>query len=110
MQRQMMKEEPIMITITITMKARPAKRQELLQTLHELTDEMRREHGFLDARIRMNGGNNNVLTFIEEWVTQEDVNAYMGSDYFHVLRGAMKLLTESSEIEFSRGGKSYENT
>jgi quinol monooxygenase YgiN len=90
-----------MITITITMKVRSAKRRELLQTLDELTEEMRREHGFLDARIGMNGEKDNKLTFIEEWDTEDDMNAYVQSPYFRVLKGALKVLTTSAAIEFS---------
>lgn len=97
-----------MITITATMEARPAKRQELLQTLRELMDEMRLEHGFLDAHISIHGKQNHALTFIEEWETQDDVNAYMRSYYFSVLKGALKVLSSSAIIDLSNGRKGYE--
>jgi quinol monooxygenase YgiN len=99
-----------MTTVTIEMKLRPEKRQEMLITLHELTELMREEKGFMNARVSMNGGNNNVLKFIEEWATQEDVHIYMQSNYFQVLRGAMKVLTSSWEIDFSMEGNTSSET
>lgn len=90
-----------MVTITVKMNVPPTKRKELLQTLDELKEVKRKEKGFIDARVCMKNDNENTVTLIEEWQTQEDVDAYMQSEYFYVLRGAMKLLTSSSEIEFS---------
>jgi hypothetical protein len=55
-----------MMIVTIHMNVRTTKQKEFLQTLHELTEVMRKEKGFIDARIRTNGGNNNMLTFIAE--------------------------------------------
>ena len=91
-----------MIQMTITMVALPTKEQELLQTLQELTAGMRQEKGFLRGSVGMNG--KNVMKFIEAWETPEDLNAYLQSYYFSVLRGAMKVLTSSAEIEFSTNG------
>ncbi len=98
-----------MVVITVKMNARPAKRQELLQTIHELAEVKRKEKGFIGSRLCMDAENKNVLTLIEEWKTQADVDSYTRSDYFSVLRGALKFLAESSEIKFSMGGKPYEN-
>jgi len=93
-----------MIQMTITMVTLPTKEQELRQTLQELTEVMRQEKGFLRGSVGMNGKNANVVKFIEAWETPEDLNAYLQSYYFSVLRGALKLLTSSSEIEFTPAG------
>ena len=90
-----------MTTITIDMTVRPEKSRELLITLHELVEEMKKVHGFLDAHIHHESMHPNKVTFIEYWDTQEDVDAYLMSDYFAILRGAMKVLTISHEITFS---------
>ena len=55
----------------------------------------------------MDAKKDNKLTFIEEWETQDDVNAYMQSNYFCVLKGALKLLTKSAIIETSNGRLCY---
>jgi len=44
------------------------------------------------------------LTLIEAWETPEDADMYMQSDNFAILRGAMKLLPSSAQIEFSTNG------
>ena len=98
-----------MIQMTITMVALPTKEQELLQTLQELTAGMRQEKGFLRGSVGTNG--KNVMKFIEAWETPEDLHAYLQSYYFSVLRGALKLLTSSSEIEFTpEGGQTDAST
>jgi quinol monooxygenase YgiN len=90
-----------MIVVTIEMHAIPAKRKELLQAIQELDTVKRKEKGFIDSRICIDAGDKNVLQLTEEWESQEDVDAYLQSDLFHVLGGAMQLLTNSSEIMFS---------
>lgn len=90
-----------MVIITAKMQVRPSKQKELLQTLDELRHVQLKEKGFIDARVRLNNGNEHALTLIEEWETRKDAEAYMQSEYFSVLRGAMKTLTSSSVIEVS---------
>ncbi len=89
-----------MITMTFTMYAYPAKRNELWQTLQGLLELLPEEAGYLNARLEMDW-NNNVFTLVEEWDTQMDVYRYMQSRYFCVLRGAMKLLTSSNTISIN---------
>jgi quinol monooxygenase YgiN len=98
-----------MVVLTVKFQAFPAKQKELLQTLHELTDAMRQEPGFLDARIGIDADNQNLVTFTETWKSQQDADAYVEQSlYFQVLRGAMKVLTSSAEIEFNtNGGPEY---
>lgn len=90
-----------MITITIEMHVIPAKRKELLQAIQELDNVKRKEKGFIDSRICIDTEDKNVLELIEEWESQEDVDVYLQSDLFHVLSGAIQLLTRSSEITIS---------
>ena len=39
--------------------------------------------------------------FVEQWVTQEHLNAYMRSDLYSAIQGAFKVLTEHFEIELT---------
>ena len=90
-----------MIRIAVTMNVRPDKRGELIQMLRELSLKIRKEQGFLGAHIiRKNGSRAGTIVFIEEWETRKVVDAYMNSDLFRVLRSAMKVLTNSAQIEF----------
>lgn len=92
-----------MTTITITMVVQRGKSRELLITLHELVEDMKDARGFLDAHIHHESACSKKLAFVEQWETQEDVDAYMMSDYFAILRGAMKALTVSFEMAVSSG-------
>ena len=99
-----------MVVMTIQMQVRPSKRKELLQTLDDLRYVKRRETGFLDSLVCPNTGDENALTCIEQWETQEDLEAYLDSYYFSVLKGALKVLTTSATIEFPDGRPSYTYT
>jgi quinol monooxygenase YgiN len=92
-------EKRLMSVLIVNMTARPEKQRELLQTLRELTEAMRQEPGFRDARISIAADNENLVTFTQTWTGQQEVDAYMQhSRYFQVLRGAIQILTSSSEI------------
>ena len=94
-----------MTSITVEMEAIPARRHELLQTLHDLAPLIYREQGILDVRIHMDANDRNRMTLVEEWETQETLAAYMESDLFHILRGALKVLTSFFEITMSPNKK-----
>jgi quinol monooxygenase YgiN len=100
--------ESDMVEMTIRMQIRPSKHKELLQTLDDLRRVKRQEKGFLDSLIVTSNGDHDTLTFIEQWQTQTDLDAYLQSYYFSVLRGAIKLLTVTSEVAFrtTKGGGS----
>ena len=88
-----------MVVMNVTINAIPARRKELLQTLHELISVMSSERGFLEARVDIDAGNHNVMTLVEGWETREAMEAYMRSKYFDVLIGAAEILATSSKIE-----------
>ncbi len=92
-----------MNSIIIDMQAIPARRHELLQTLDELAALKREQQGFIDSRIRMAVNDRNHFTLIEDWTNRETLHAYMESELFHILRGAVKLLTSHGEISFKPG-------
>jgi quinol monooxygenase YgiN len=85
------------------MQAIPARRHELLQTLDDLASLKHQENGFIDSRIRIDVKDVNRVTLIEDWVSQMALHAYMESEIFHILRGALKVLTSRAEISFSPG-------
>lgn len=88
-----------MIIMIIRIDVRRPKQKELLQTIAELTECQRNLSGFRDMRIQMDADNDHRLTLLEEWDTAADVTTYMQSEYFQILRGALRVLTESAEIE-----------
>ncbi len=94
-----------MTRVTITMHVPPAKRRELLQSLHELMRLMQQEPGCLKAHIVLDMDDQHVLTVMEEWQNQRALECYMQSEYFSILQGAMKLLTTCSEMTITPGAE-----
>lgn len=90
-----------MVTMTITMDIKSEKRRELLQTLYELLPFLSKELGCCDIQVYVDHENLQRVTLLEVWESQKDMERYMRSNFFAVLRGAMQLLTHSSDITFS---------
>jgi quinol monooxygenase YgiN len=86
------------------MEVRPSKQKELLQAIDGLTKAKKRsERGFLGARVKLDTGNSRNLVIVEAWETVEDVEAYLQSEYFNILRGGLQILTTGADIEYSVG-------
>ena len=89
-----------MILVTIKIDVRSAKQKELAQTLCALAGQVRKEVGCVSSRFYREVENENALYVIEEWASQADLDAHLGSDNFRVLRGAVKLLNGQAEMRF----------
>ena len=82
------------------MKVLPEKRMELSQTIASLSGSIGLEKGCNRWNFCQSIGDENRLSLIEEWDTQENLMTHMKSDHFRVLRGAMNLLQEPYERIF----------
>jgi len=89
-----------MILVTIKIDVRSAKQKELAQTLSALAGRVRKEAGCVSSTFYREVENENALCVIEEWATQPDLDAHLGSDNFAVLRGAVKVLNGPAEMRF----------
>jgi quinol monooxygenase YgiN len=78
----------------------PEHRKELFQTFQTLLGPIRREKGCLAYRFYLEAGNENSTVLIGEWETQEDWDNHLRSDDFAVLLGAIKVLSNTSNIDF----------
>jgi quinol monooxygenase YgiN len=67
-----------MILAIIEMKARPAKRKELLQTLHAIIQQIRNEKGCTKCSACQDIENENIFSLIEEWTTPQDIDNHYG--------------------------------
>ena len=90
-----------MILNLIQMHALPKKRKELVQTLLSLGDDIRQKKGCLSHHIYEDLENENIFSILEKWETQRDLEAYLDSDVFGVLKGAMRLLNKSQHVQFN---------
>jgi len=89
-----------MILVTIKIDVLTAKQKELSQTLYGLAGRVQKEAGCVGSRFYRDVENGNTLCVLEEWVSQADLDAHLRSHNFSVLRGAVKLLSGSAEMQF----------
>ena len=87
-----------MILVIIRMKVRSEKRKELSQTIVSLIGSIKREKGCGRCDFYRSMGDENELCILEEWETRDNLNSYLKSERFRVLRGAMSFLQEPYEM------------
>jgi quinol monooxygenase YgiN len=90
-----------MIDATIKITVPPEKRKEVLQTFKEILGPIRREQGCLSCNCYVDVEAENIIFFIEEWQSREDLETHLRSSHFGVLIGAMKLLNKEPAIRFN---------
>ena len=88
------------VMVIIRMKVFSEKRKELSQTIASLIGSIRTEKGCQRCDFCQSMENENELSLLEEWDTQENLNSHLKSERFRVLRGAMNLLKEPYEMMF----------
>ncbi len=90
-----------MILAIIEMNAWPAKRRELLQTLHALIQELRKEKVCIRCSAWQDIENENSFRLVEEWKTKQQLDNHLRSELFTVLLGAKNLMNRPLEINFN---------
>jgi quinol monooxygenase YgiN len=89
-----------MILVIIRMRVLDEKRMELSQTIASLIGSIRTEKGCRRCDFFRSMEDENELSLLEEWDTQESLRSHLESDRFRVLRGAMNLLQEPYGMMF----------
>jgi len=89
-----------MILVITRMKVLPEKRIELSQTITSLSGFIGLEKGCNRWSFCRSIEDEDRLSLIEEWDTEENLITHMKSDHFRVLRGAMNLLQEPCKMTF----------
>lgn len=87
-----------MILVIIHMKVSAEKRKELSQTVTSLLSAIKGQKGCERCELFHRTEDENSLCLLEEWSTQKNLDRHYGSESFKILRGAMNLLEEPSEI------------
>jgi len=77
----------------------PETRQELLQTLRSLGEEIRRAPGCLVCSV-CREENDELFIVVSGWKTRPDLARHMKSEHFRILSGASRLLGAPAEIGF----------
>jgi quinol monooxygenase YgiN len=89
-----------MILVIIRMRVLTEKRKELSQTIASLISSIRTENGCQRCDFCQSMEDENELSLLEEWDTQENLKSHLKSERFRVLRGAMNLLQEPYGMMF----------
>ncbi|HAM50299.1 MAG TPA: hypothetical protein DCP92_06245 [Nitrospiraceae bacterium] len=86
--------------LTVTLKVIQGKREELVQTLRSLQQNLEKEEGFSKCTFYEDASDSSKFNLIEEWDTQDHLDNYLKSDLFRVLIGALKVLSAKSEVRY----------
>ena len=89
-----------MIVFTLRLVAPPEKRGEIVQALRSLVGPTQAERGCAGCSIQHDEDDENVLTFVEEWETQEDLDCHMCSDEYRRLLVVMDMSAAPPEVTF----------
>jgi quinol monooxygenase YgiN len=85
--------------LTIEMRARPGKLQELYQTLHAILPTIRNEKRCRDCRVARDVEDGEVFVLSAHWETQAGLESYMRSGTGIALLGAIDLLSERAAVK-----------
>jgi len=74
----------------------PDNRTELFQTIGRLLEPIKHSKGCLNFRFYVDATDENSSVLISEWETESDLDNYLHSDDFAVIKGAITVLSATS--------------
>src|SRR5262245_14929164 len=89
--------KPPMHAVACFVTPDPDKREELLQTLRSLAQEIRREPGCVVCSVCLEE-TSAFFIVVSGWQTDADLKRHLRSEHFRVLSGASRLLGASAEV------------
>jgi len=90
--------------LTIELRARPGKFQELYQTLQAILPTIRKAKGCRDCRIYRDVEDGEVFFLSVRWQDQARLEHYVRSVSGIALVGAIDVLTERAKVRFGQNG------
>src|SRR3569832_842651 len=85
-----------MIVNTTRFTVQPEKRTEFLQTMGPLLEPIKSATGSRNFGFYLDAADENSTLLVSEWETETDLNNYLGSNDFAILRGAITVLSVQS--------------
>jgi quinol monooxygenase YgiN len=82
-----------MIVNTTSITVNPEKRTELFHTISRLLEPSKGAKGCRAFRFYVDSADENSSLLMSVWDTESDLNNYVRSDNFAILRGAIRLLS-----------------
>jgi quinol monooxygenase YgiN len=92
------KKERHIMTLTIEVRAKPGKVNELYQTLQALLPTMRKEKGCQTCRVTRDVEDGELFFLSSEWDAPGSFDGYIRSGSGSALFGAIDLLAESARV------------
>lgn len=88
--------------LSIEIKARQDKFQELFQTLQAFLPLIREQQGCGECRICLDAEDSDIMLLIACWEAEKDLERYVRSEGGSALLGAVDLLGETARVAFDR--------
>jgi quinol monooxygenase YgiN len=85
-----------MLLVSISFRAQPHKRSELLSAVDGTIEHMRRTAGCGRCRLFVDTEDQNAFTLVSEWQLARDADAFIDSRQFQIFKGARILLREEA--------------
>ena len=83
-----------MLQASVSFRAQPHKRGEVLDAVDETAERMRRAKGCRRSRLFVDAEDANVFMLVSEWESTEDAEAFFDSRDFQIFKGIRILLRE----------------
>jgi len=94
-----------MMTLTIEVRSKPGKINEIYQTLQALTPTIRREKGCLNCRVSQDMEDGEVYVLCSDWDAEASFEGHIKSASGGALLGAIKTLGQSARIQLGSDAK-----
>jgi quinol monooxygenase YgiN len=90
----------VMVLASLSFRAQPHKRSEVLSAIDDTADRMRRAPGCQRCRLLVDNDDANAFTLSSEWQSMPEAEAFVASREFQVLKGMRILLREEPAMVF----------
>jgi quinol monooxygenase YgiN len=94
-----------MNTVSIFLKVFRQKREEFIQTVRSLQSDLKKDQGLARSILYQDVDDPEHFHLVNEWETDQDYDAYLRSEQFRVLIGALKVLSEETEVRYHMGSR-----
>jgi len=89
-----------MVIASVSFRAQPHKRSEVLSAIDDTADRMRRAPGCHRCRLFVDNEDANAFILASEWQSMPEAEAFIASREFQVLKGMRILLREEPAMVF----------
>jgi quinol monooxygenase YgiN len=96
-----------MIHASLRIAPAPQKREEVLRILRSLLGPTRVAPGCVSCGFYQDAENENVLCYMEQWETEQDLQRHVQSDDYRKVLALMDLSCEPPEVKFHKISETF---